>query len=83
MGFQAQGVKMKWPKSEEFSDFHTQSFGVRTCPFKAPQAPYAKMGTLSRRSAATDGEEPLLLRMSPCYFERARRDLSNGTLNVR
>jgi hypothetical protein len=27
--------------------------------------------------------EPLLLRMGPCYFERARGELSNGTLGVR
>ena len=33
--------------------------------FKAPQAPYAKMGALSRRSAATDGEKYLILRTGP------------------
>ena len=56
---------MKWPKSEEFSDFHTQKFGVNARLFKAPQAPYAKMGALSRRSAATDGEKYLILRSAP------------------
>ena len=64
---------MKWPKSEEFSDFHTPKFGVNTS-FQsikqaskqgAAQAPYAKMGALSRRSAATDGEKYLILRTGP------------------
>eukprot|EP00966_Prymnesium_polylepis_P050023 1158165-Prymnesium_polylepis.2 len=33
-------------------------------------------------SGALKAFGPLLLRTGPCYFERARRELSNGTLGV-
>ena len=73
---------MKWPKSEEFSDFHTENLGVNMS-FQGAAGAVRKMGALSRRSAATDGEKYPILRSAPRYFGSARRDLSNGTRGVR
>ena len=53
--FDAPGVKVKWAKSDQFSDFHTKDWSENV-PTRAPQAPSAKMGVHSHRLAVTEDD---------------------------
>ena len=68
---------MKWPKSEEFSDFHTQSFGVNMSFQGAAGAlrknghPLTPFSCHRRRGALVTSDVTLLLReSSPRSFQR-------------
>ena len=61
------GVKIKWPKSEEFSDFHSKKWCECVLP-RAPQAPFAKIAGSSSRLAVTDDDGfPIYASFVPFY----------------